>query len=102
MNSSNSSTFSGSGASWTRKSDGVPVIREMLRHRLVGEQHELLDQAMGDVALGGEDRRHAAGLVEHQLVLGQVEVDRAAAAPARRSASSNSSPISSNIGTSAA
>ena len=59
------------------------VIGEVLRHRLVGEQHELLDQAMGDVALRGEDGRDAAGFVQHQLVFGQVEVDRAAPPPAR-------------------
>jgi hypothetical protein len=47
------------------------------------------------------NRRHAAGVVEDQLVLGQVEVDRAAAPP-RAFSVSNSSPISSNIGTIAA
>ena len=50
---------------------------EELRHRLVGEQHELLDDAVRDVPLGGDDRLDPPLLVEHDLRLVEVEVDRA-------------------------
>ena len=54
---------------------------EELGHRLVREQHELLDDPVGDVPLSGDDRLHLAGLVEHDLGLVEVEVDRAEPAP---------------------
>ena len=45
---------------------------------LVGEQHELFDQPMRDVALGGDDLLDHPLVVEHDLRLLEVEVDRAA------------------------
>ena len=50
-------------------------------HRLVGQQHELFDDAVGDVALRGDDGLDGSGVVDDDLGLGQVEIDRAAAAP---------------------
>ena len=44
----------------------------------VGRQHELFDQAVGDVALAAGDADHLAALVEADDGLGQVEVNRAA------------------------
>ena len=51
---------------------------EVRGHRLVGQQHELLDDPVGDVALRGDDVGDGAILVDDHLGLGQVEVDRAA------------------------
>ena len=73
-----------------------------LRHRLVGEQHELLDDPVGDVPLGGDDRLDLSGLVEHDLCLVEVEVDRRRAGAGASLRISNSSRIRSNIGTSGA
>ena len=56
------------------------VVVEVLRDRLVGDQHELLDQPMRDVALGRDDRLDHPLVVEDDLGFLQVEVDRAAAA----------------------
>ena len=49
---------------------------ELLRHRLVGGQHEFLDGAHAVEACVGDDPRHLAELVEHELGLGQVEGER--------------------------
>ncbi len=57
---------------------------EIVRDGLVGGEHEALDQAVGDVALGLDDVLRAAAQVEDDLGLGQVEVDRAALAPDAR------------------
>ena len=59
------------------------VVVEMLRDGLVGDQHELLDEAVRDVALGGDDRLDHALVVEDDLGLLQIEVDRAAAVAPR-------------------
>ena len=59
------------------------VALEVMRHRLVGQQHELFDEAMRDVALVRDDVLDQPLFVEHDLRLGQVEVDRPAAAPPR-------------------
>ena len=57
---------------------GDVVGIEMCGDGLVGEQHELFDQAMRDVALGGDDLLHHPLVVEHDLRLLEVEVYRAA------------------------
>ena len=56
---------------------------ELARHGLVRGEHELFDEPMGDVALRRADGLDVAGLVEHDLGLGQIEVDRAALLAAR-------------------
>ena len=50
------------------------------RHRFVGGEHELLDQAVGVVARAASDLGHPSALVEDDLRLGQVEVDGSAQA----------------------
>ncbi len=49
---------------------------EELRHRLVGEQHELLDDPVRDVPLGRDDGLDLSGLVEHHLGFVEIEVNR--------------------------
>ena len=56
------------------------VVVEVLRHRLVGDEHELLDDPVGDAPLGGDDLLHHPLVVEDDRRLLEVEVDRAAAA----------------------
>ena len=56
----------------------------MLRDRLVGDEHELLDEPVRDVALERDDLLDHPLVVEDDLRLLQVEVDRAAALAARR------------------
>ena len=55
---------------------------EELRNRLVGEQHELLDDAVRDVPLARDDLFDPPLLVQHDLGLLEIEVDRAEAAAA--------------------
>ena len=62
---------------------GNGILDKMPRNRLVREEHELLDQAMRDVALGGNDCFDFAVLRQDHLRLRQIEVDRAAAASPR-------------------
>ena len=62
---------------------GQPAHFEEARHRLVRRQHELLDQPVRVVARPAHDLRHRALVAEHDLRLGQIEVDRAALAPLR-------------------
>ena len=50
---------------------------EVAGHRLVGGDHELLDDTVGHVALGAADVAYIAHQVEVDLGLGQVEVDAA-------------------------
>ena len=50
---------------------------ELLRHGLVGRQHELLDQPVGDVARLGDDADDEPGVVEDDVGVREVEVDRA-------------------------
>ncbi len=45
----------------------------------IGREHELLDEAMGEEALGAGDAFHQAVLVEFDERLGKIEVDGAAA-----------------------
>ena len=40
---------------------------EVRRHRLVGQQHELLDEAVRHVPLGGDDRGNGAVGIDHDL-----------------------------------
>ena len=54
-------------------------VLEVLSNGLVSRQHELLDQAMSNVALGAHDAAHQAELVKFNYRLGQVEVDGSAA-----------------------
>ena len=54
------------------------LIGQVLRHSLVGDEHELFDDPMGDVPLECNDLCHHAFVVEDDLRLFQVEVDRAA------------------------
>ena len=54
---------------------------QILRHALVGREHELLDQTMSDVALRAGNAFHQAEFVELNHRLGQVEVNRSAALP---------------------
>src|SRR5207245_2650523 len=51
---------------------------EMRGDRLVGEQHELLDQSMRDVPLQRDDRLDDAALVDDDFGLVQIEIDRSA------------------------
>ena len=55
------------------------LLREQqpLRDGLVGGQHELLDQAVGDVARLRDDADHESGVVENDVRVRQVEVDGA-------------------------
>ena len=55
------------------------LVLEIAGDALVGRQHELLDDAVGDVALRARDAGHQAVLVELDHRLGQIEVDGAAA-----------------------
>ena len=48
---------------------------------LVGQQHELLDDAVGEGALGGDDVRHPAVGVEPDIGFRQVEIDRPPGVP---------------------
>ena len=50
---------------------------ELLGHRLVGREHELLDQPVRDVAGFRHDAHDEAGVVEHDVGVRKVEVDRA-------------------------
>ncbi len=59
------------------------VVVEVLRDRLVRDEHELLDDPVRHTALGGDDLFHHALVVEDDLGLLQIEVDRAAAAAAQ-------------------
>ena len=56
------------------------LLLQIRRDRLVGEEHELLDEAVRDVALQGDDRLDLAALGHDHLGFVQVEVDRPAAA----------------------
>ncbi len=58
---------------------GDAGVLQVRCHGLVGGEHELLDQAVGDVARGAGDAGHFAELVELDQRFGQVEIDRAAA-----------------------
>ena len=58
---------------------GDAVRLQVMRHRLVGREHEFFYQAMRDVALGAGDGFHQAELVEFDDRLGEIEVDRSAA-----------------------
>ena len=57
---------------------GHPLLDEVFRHRLVRQQHELLDETMRDVALRGDDRFDFAVLRQDHFRLGEIEIDRAA------------------------
>ena len=61
---------------------GDARLPEVRRHRFVGGQHELLDQAVRDVALQRHDAGHLAGGRQDDLRLGEIEVDAAAPAAA--------------------
>ncbi len=50
-------------------------------HGFVSRQHELFDDAVGDVARRAADAGHRARLVELDQRFGHVEIDRAAAHP---------------------
>ncbi len=52
---------------------------DVRRHGFVGGQHELLDQAVRDVAGRARHGGHRAELVEFEQRLGQIEIDGAAA-----------------------
>ena len=58
---------------------GDAGMLQVRRHALVGRQHELLDEAVGDVARRARDAGHGAQFVELDERLGQVEIDGAAA-----------------------
>ncbi len=62
-------------------------LGQLLGDGFVGQQHELLDDAVGDVALGREDARHPAALVEPDVGFGEVEVDGSAPVPPLRTGS---------------
>ena len=57
------------------------VLVEMRGDGLVREQHELFDEPVRDVALGGDDFLDHPLVVEHDLRLLEIEVDRAAPVP---------------------
>jgi hypothetical protein len=52
---------------------------EVMRHRLVGDEHELFDDAVRHVSLGGDNLLDHPFVVQHDFRLFQVEVDRPAA-----------------------
>ncbi len=54
---------------------------EVIGHRLVGQQHELFDQPVRDVALGGDDVLDFAGFVHEDFGFRQIEVDGSATLP---------------------
>ncbi len=54
-----------------------PALEQIPRHRAVRRQHELLDQAVRDVALAARDVDHALLLVELDYGLRQIEINRA-------------------------
>src|SRR5579863_542854 len=58
---------------------GDAVRLEMVGNGFVGREHELFDQAVGDVALGARDGLHHSEFVEFDDRLGEIEVDRSAA-----------------------
>ena len=58
---------------------GDALVFQIAGDALVGRQHELLDDAVGDVALRARDALHQAVLVELDDRLGQIEIDGAAA-----------------------
>jgi len=51
------------------------MLDQVSGNGLVGQEHELLDQPVRDVALGGDDRLDLPVLGQDHLRLGQVEVD---------------------------
>ena len=55
------------------------LVFQIRGHALVGREHELLDQAMRDVALRAGDALHQSEFVELDHRLGQIEIDGAAA-----------------------
>ena len=59
--------------------DGFDGVLQVRRHGFIGGQHELFDDAMGDVARRARDAGHGAPLVEFDQRLGQIEIDGAAA-----------------------
>ena len=61
---------------------GHAVVVQVLRHRFVGDEHELLDEPVRHVALERDDRLDHPFVVQHDLRFLQVEVDRAAAVAA--------------------
>ena len=62
--------------------EGRNLVGDELRgHRLVGGDHELLDDPVGDVALTRPDADRVAVGVQDHVPLGQVEVDRPPAGP---------------------
>ncbi len=58
------------------------VVFQVLGDGLVGHQHELLDQPMGHVPFERDDRLDHPFVIQDNLGLLQIEVDRAAAAAA--------------------
>ena len=52
---------------------------QMLRHRLVGQQHELLDHLVRHIPLGCDDVDDQAVGIEDDFGFGQIKVDRATA-----------------------
>ena len=52
--------------------------RQFARHRFVGGDHELFDDAMGDIALGADDVFRQPLQVEDDFRFGQIEVEIAA------------------------
>jgi hypothetical protein len=64
-----------------QRAEAAPI--QIPRHLLVGQQHELLDQPVGDVPLAAGDGHHVAQLVELEHRFGQIEIDRPAFLPPR-------------------
>ncbi len=61
---------------------GNPQIQQVLGHRLIGGQHEFLDDPMGQVAFLLDDLGGLALHVEDHFGLGKIEIDAAAIHPA--------------------
>ena len=59
------------------------LLLDVARHGLVRREHEFLDDLVRHVPFGPDDVGHAALEVEHDLGLGQVEVDAAPFRPLR-------------------
>ncbi len=52
-----------------------PARFQILRHGLVGREHEFLDHAMGDIALAADDAHHPPVFVEFNHRLRKIEID---------------------------
>ena len=77
----NAASFSGSGESCTRYMQACCREFQLLGGGDIGEDHEFLDQPVAVEPGARDDGNRAPVAVEHDLVLGQVELQRATRSP---------------------